>query len=42
MSLTEKIASDLMAAMKAQDKGKLEALESCKNCIYHGKIRERF
>jgi len=33
MSLTEKIASDLMAAMKAQDKGKLEALRAAKTAF---------
>jgi uncharacterized protein YqeY len=33
MSLTEKIAGDLMAAMKAQDKGKLEALRAAKTAF---------
>jgi len=33
MSLTEKIASDLMAAMKAQDKGRLEALRAAKTAF---------
>jgi len=33
MSLTEKIAGDLMAAMKAQDKGRLEALRAAKTAF---------
>jgi uncharacterized protein YqeY len=33
MSLTEKIAGDLMAAMKARDKGKLEALRAAKTAF---------
>ncbi|MBE0673258.1 MAG: GatB/YqeY domain-containing protein [Bacteroidales bacterium] len=33
MSLTEKIAADLMAAMKAQDKGSLEALRAAKTAF---------
>jgi uncharacterized protein len=33
MSLSEKIAGDLMAAMKAQDKGKLEALRAAKTAF---------
>lgn len=33
MSLTEKIAKDLMAAMKAQDKGVLEALRAAKTAF---------
>jgi uncharacterized protein YqeY len=33
MSLTEKIAIDLMAAMKAQDKGVLEALRAAKTAF---------
>ena len=33
MSLTEKIAKDLMAAMKAQDKGILEALRAAKTAF---------
>ena len=33
MSLSEKIASDLMAAMKAQDKGILEALRAAKTAF---------
>ena len=37
MSLTEKIASDLMAAMKAQDKGKLEALRAAKTAFIMAK-----
>ena len=37
MSLTEKIASDLMAAMKAQDKGRLEALRAAKTAFIMAK-----
>jgi len=37
MSLTEKIAGDLMAAMKAQDKGKLEALRAAKTAFIMAK-----
>jgi len=37
MSLTEKIASDLMAAMKAQDKSKLEALRAAKTAFIMAK-----
>jgi uncharacterized protein len=33
MSLSEKIAGDLMAAMKAQDKSKLEALRAAKTAF---------
>ncbi|MCU0458565.1 MAG: GatB/YqeY domain-containing protein [Bacteroidales bacterium] len=33
MSLSDKIAADLMAAMKAQDKGKLEALRAAKTAF---------
>ena len=33
MSLAEKIAGDLMAAMKAQDKGVLEALRAAKTAF---------
>jgi len=33
MSLTEKIAGDIMAAMKAQDKGILEALRAAKTAF---------
>ena len=33
MSLTERIAKDLMAAMKAQDKGVLEALRAAKTAF---------
>ncbi|MBE0678508.1 MAG: GatB/YqeY domain-containing protein [Bacteroidales bacterium] len=33
MSLSEKIATDLMAAMKAQDKGSLEALRAAKTAF---------
>jgi uncharacterized protein YqeY len=33
MSLTDKIAADLMAAMKAQDKGVLEALRAAKTAF---------
>ena len=33
MSLSEKIAADLMAAMKAQDKGVLEALRAAKTAF---------
>jgi uncharacterized protein len=37
MSLTEKIAGDLMAAMKAQDKGRLEALRAAKTAFIMAK-----
>jgi hypothetical protein len=40
MSLTEKIASDLMAAMKAQDKGKLEALRAAKTAFILAKAEK--
>jgi hypothetical protein len=41
MSLTEKVASDLMAAMKAQDKGKLEALRAAKTAFILAKAERR-
>ena len=37
MSLTEKISGDLMAAMKAQEKGKLEALRAAKTAFIMAK-----